>query len=119
LQPGYSSCWILPRKQYRLINDPPMLEPVEPRMPVIRRPIMIDSLAPINAGWERYRDTVLMPMDTDAIETARLAWFCAAVFLWELMEQSASHPGLATTISEELQVFKDHMMQNARPERTQ
>ena len=42
---------------------------------------MIDPRAPTNAGWERYRDTVLMPMDADAIETARLAWFCAAVFL--------------------------------------
>jgi hypothetical protein len=39
---------------------------------------MIDPRAPINASWERYRDTVLMPMDADAIETACLAWFCAA-----------------------------------------
>jgi hypothetical protein len=70
---------------------------------------MIDPLAPINAGWERYCDTVLMPMDADAIETAHLAWFCAAVFPWELIEQSANHPGLATTIS-----FKNRMMQNAR-----
>jgi hypothetical protein len=80
---------------------------------------MIDPRAPINAGWERYRDAVLMPMDADAIETARLAWFCAAVFLRELMEQSANHPGLATTIGDELQVFKDHMVQNARSEMTQ
>jgi hypothetical protein len=36
LQPGCStSGWILPHKQYRLINEPPMLEPVEPKMPVI------------------------------------------------------------------------------------
>jgi hypothetical protein len=76
---------------------------------------MIDPRALINAGWERYRDAVLMPMDADAIDTARLAWFCAAVFLWELMEQSANHPGLATTIRDELQAFKDHMVQNARP----
>jgi hypothetical protein len=80
---------------------------------------MIDPLAPINAGWERYRDTVLMPMDADAIETARLAWFCAAAFLWELMEQSANHPGLATTIGDELRAFKDHVVQDARPEATQ
>jgi hypothetical protein len=39
--------------------------------------------------------------------------FCAAVFLWELIEQSANHPGPATTNSEELQAFKNHMMQNA------
>jgi hypothetical protein len=80
---------------------------------------MIDPLAPIKAGWERYRDTVLMPMDADAIETANLAWFCGAVFLWELMAQSANHPGLATTIGDELQTFKDLMAQNARPERAQ
>ena len=42
-----------------------------------------------------------------------------AVFLWELMEQSANHPGLATTIGDELQGFKDYMVQNARPEATQ
>jgi hypothetical protein len=70
LQPGCFSGWILLPKQYRLISEPPMLEPVEPGMPVIRRTIMIDPLAPINAGWERYCDTVLMPMDADAIETA-------------------------------------------------
>jgi hypothetical protein len=60
-----------------------------------------------------------MAMDADATETARLAWFCAAVFLWELMEQSTNHPGLARTIGDELQAFKDHMVQNvARPEAT-
>jgi hypothetical protein len=68
---------------------------------------MIAPHAPINAGWERYRDTVLMPMDADAIETARLAWFCAAVFLWELTAHSTNYPGLATTIGDELRAFKD------------
>jgi hypothetical protein len=78
---------------------------------------MIDPRAPINAGWERYRGAVLMPMDAEAIETARLAWFCAAVFLWELLEQ-ANQPGLATTISDELQAFRRHMVQNVRPKTT-
>jgi hypothetical protein len=54
-------------------------------------------------------------MDADAIETARLAWFCASVFLWELTAHSTNYPGLATTIGDELRAFKDHMVQNARP----
>jgi hypothetical protein len=58
LQPGCSSGWILPRKPYRLINEPPMLEPVEPGIPAILQEANHDCpLAPINAGWERYRDT--------------------------------------------------------------